>query len=82
MIRITASAICGTDLHFVRGTVGGMRKGTIDVYKRQALTSPSRAKPTSCRPVTPSPQLSGNCTRRRAKTVSYTHLTRLSSGKK
>src|SRR5690606_32115917 len=29
VIRITASAICGTDLHFVRGTVGGMRKGTI-----------------------------------------------------
>lgn len=29
IIRITASAICGTDLHFVRGTVGGMKKGTI-----------------------------------------------------
>jgi threonine dehydrogenase-like Zn-dependent dehydrogenase len=29
VIRITASAICGTDLHFVRGTVPGMKPGTI-----------------------------------------------------
>lgn len=29
IVRLTASAICGTDLHFVRGTVGGMRPGTI-----------------------------------------------------
>ena len=29
IIRITASAICGTDLHFIRGTVTGMKKGTI-----------------------------------------------------
>ncbi len=29
IIRLTASAICGTDLHFVRGTVPGMRPGTI-----------------------------------------------------
>ncbi|TMR98956.1 zinc-dependent alcohol dehydrogenase [Nonomuraea basaltis] len=29
VVRITASAICGTDLHFVRGTVPGMRPGTI-----------------------------------------------------
>src|SRR6266540_2651066 len=27
--RLTASAICGTDLHFVRGTVVGMKPGTI-----------------------------------------------------
>ncbi|HBO6354249.1 TPA: glutathione-dependent formaldehyde dehydrogenase, partial [Pseudomonas aeruginosa] len=25
IVRLTASAICGTDLHFVRGSVGGMR---------------------------------------------------------
>lgn len=24
IVRLTASAICGTDLHFVRGSVGGM----------------------------------------------------------
>jgi threonine dehydrogenase-like Zn-dependent dehydrogenase len=29
IIRITTSAICGTDLHFVRGTMAGMRPGTI-----------------------------------------------------
>jgi threonine dehydrogenase-like Zn-dependent dehydrogenase len=29
IVRITRSAICGTDLHFVRGTVPGMKKGTV-----------------------------------------------------
>jgi threonine dehydrogenase-like Zn-dependent dehydrogenase len=29
VVRLTASAICGTDLHFVRGTMAGMREGTI-----------------------------------------------------
>jgi threonine dehydrogenase-like Zn-dependent dehydrogenase len=29
IVRLTASAICGTDLHFVRGTVLGMQDGTI-----------------------------------------------------
>src|SRR6056297_2559279 len=29
IIRITASAICGTDLHMVRGTMAGMEPGTI-----------------------------------------------------
>ena len=29
IVRITASAICGTDLHFVRGTFSGMKPGTI-----------------------------------------------------
>lgn len=29
LIRITASAICGTDLHFIRGTVSGPEAGTI-----------------------------------------------------
>ena len=29
VIRITASAICGTDLHMVRGTLPGMKPGTI-----------------------------------------------------
>jgi threonine dehydrogenase-like Zn-dependent dehydrogenase len=28
-IRVTAAAICGTDLHFVRGTMTGMAEGTI-----------------------------------------------------
>lgn len=29
IVKITTSAICGTDLHFVRGTMGPMKKGTI-----------------------------------------------------
>jgi len=29
VIRLTASAICGTDLHFMRGTFSGMKPGTI-----------------------------------------------------
>ena len=29
IVRLTASAICGTDLHMVRGTLPGMREGTI-----------------------------------------------------
>ncbi len=29
IIRVTASAICGTDLHLVRGTLPGMKPGTI-----------------------------------------------------
>lgn len=29
VVRITRSAICGTDLHFIRGTMTGMQPGTI-----------------------------------------------------
>jgi len=29
VVALTASAICGTDLHMVRGTLSGMQKGTI-----------------------------------------------------
>ena len=29
IVRITASAICGTDLHMIRGSMPGMKKGTI-----------------------------------------------------
>ncbi|HUH12966.1 MAG TPA: zinc-dependent alcohol dehydrogenase [Longimicrobiales bacterium] len=29
IIRVTASAICGTDLHMIRGTLAGMKPGTI-----------------------------------------------------
>ncbi|MCW2501669.1 MAG: glutathione-dependent formaldehyde dehydrogenase [Frankiales bacterium] len=29
IVELTTSAICGTDLHFVRGTMGGMVEGTI-----------------------------------------------------
>jgi len=29
IVRLTASAICGTDLHMARGTMPGMKVGTI-----------------------------------------------------
>ena len=29
IVELTSSAICGTDLHFVRGTVSGMKPGTV-----------------------------------------------------
>ena len=29
IVRLTSSAICGTDLHMIRGTMAGMREGTI-----------------------------------------------------
>jgi len=29
IVRLTSSAICGTDLHMIRGTMGGMKAGTI-----------------------------------------------------
>ena len=29
IVRITSSAICGTDLHMIRGTFPGMKPGTI-----------------------------------------------------
>jgi threonine dehydrogenase-like Zn-dependent dehydrogenase len=29
IVRITSSAICGTDLHFIRGTVSGMKPGRV-----------------------------------------------------
>jgi threonine dehydrogenase-like Zn-dependent dehydrogenase len=29
LIRITASAICGTDLHFIRGSISGLEPGTV-----------------------------------------------------
>ncbi len=29
IVRLTASAICGTDLHMIRGTMSGMKAGTI-----------------------------------------------------
>jgi threonine dehydrogenase-like Zn-dependent dehydrogenase len=29
IVRLTRTAICGTDLHFVRGTAAGMKRGTV-----------------------------------------------------
>lgn len=65
IIRITSSAICGTDLHFVRGTVGGMKKGTILGHEAvgiiEALGSDVRNLQIGDRVVVPSTIACGNC---------------------
>lgn len=70
IIRITASAICGTDLHFVRGTVGGMKKGTILGHEAvgivEALGADVRNLQIGDRVVVPSTIACGNCSYCRA----------------
>jgi threonine dehydrogenase-like Zn-dependent dehydrogenase len=65
IVRLTASAICGTDLHFVRGTVGGMQKGTILGHEGvgivEALGSDVRNLRIGDRVVVPSTIACGNC---------------------
>ncbi len=52
IVRLTASAICGTDLHFVRGSVGGMRPGTILAMRAWASSRRSATKCATCRSAT------------------------------
>lgn len=70
IIRLTASAICGTDLHFVRGTVSGMVKGTILGHEGvgivEALGSDVRNLQIGDRVVVPSTIACGNCSYCRA----------------
>ncbi len=65
IVRITASAICGTDLHFIRGSVGGMRSGTILGHEAvgivEALGSDVRNLQVGDRVVVPSTIACGNC---------------------
>lgn len=65
IVRLTASAICGTDLHFVRGTVGGMAKGTILGHEGvgiiEALGADVRNLQVGDRVVIPSTIACGNC---------------------
>ncbi len=39
IVKITASAICGTDLHMVRGTMSGMEPGTIPGHEGVGIVS-------------------------------------------
>lgn len=70
IVRLTASAICGTDLHFVRGTVGGMEKGTILGHEGvgivEALGDDVRNLQIGDRVVIPSTIACGNCSYCRA----------------
>ena len=65
IVRVTASAICGTDLHFVRGTVGGMVSGTILGHEGvgiiEALGEDVRNLQVGDRVVIPSTIACGNC---------------------
>ena len=70
IIRLTASAICGTDLHFVRGSVSGMVKGTILGHEGvgivEALGDDVRNLQVGDRVVVPSTIACGNCSYCRA----------------
>src|SRR4051812_10246403 len=65
IVRLTASAICGTDLHFVRGTVSGMKPGTIlgheGVGVVEALGSLVRNIEIGDRVIIPSTVACGSC---------------------
>jgi threonine dehydrogenase-like Zn-dependent dehydrogenase len=70
IVRITASAICGTDLHFVRGTFPGVKKGRILGHEAVGIveeTGPSvRNFRKGDRVVVPSTVGCGSCTYCRA----------------
>src|SRR5262245_53460018 len=70
IVRLTASAICGTDLHFVRGTMAGMKKGTIlgheGVGVIEELGAGVRNFTVGDRVVIPSTIACGNCSYCRA----------------
>lgn len=65
IVRLTTSAICGTDLHFVRGTVSGMEAGTILGHEGvgivEALGEDVRNLQVGDRVVIPSTIACGNC---------------------
>ena len=70
IVRLTASAICGTDLHFIRGTMPGMKKGMVlgheGVGVIEALGDGVRNFNIGDRVVIPSTIACGNCSYCRA----------------
>lgn len=66
IVRMTRSAICGTDLHFVRGTVPGMAPGTVLGHEAvgvvEEVGSGVRNFREGDRVVVPSTIACGNCT--------------------
>ena len=65
IVRLTASAICGTDLHFVRGTFSGMKEGTVlgheGVGVVEALGDDVRDLAVGDRVIVPSSIACGSC---------------------
>jgi threonine dehydrogenase-like Zn-dependent dehydrogenase len=65
IVRLTSSAICGTDLHMVRGTMAGMKPGTIlgheGVGVVEEIGSAVRNLKRGDRVVIPSTIACGNC---------------------
>jgi threonine dehydrogenase-like Zn-dependent dehydrogenase len=70
LVRLTASAICGTDLHFVRGTISGMKSGTILGHEGVGIVEDVGKAVRNFRPgdrvVIPSSISCGNCSYCRA----------------
>ena len=70
IVRLTASAICGTDLHFIRGTFAGMKPGTILGHEGVGVVEERRARVRNLelgdRVVIPSTIACGNCSYCRA----------------
>ncbi|OFZ56593.1 MAG: glutathione-dependent formaldehyde dehydrogenase [Bdellovibrionales bacterium RIFOXYC1_FULL_54_43] len=70
IVRLTASAICGTDLHLVRGTVPGMNNGTILGHEGVGVVEEVGSEVRNFKPgdrvVIPSTIACGNCSYCRA----------------
>ncbi len=70
VVRITASAICGTDLHMTRGTMPGVKKGTILGHEGVGIVEEIGSKVRNLSPgdrvVIPSTIGCGNCSYCRA----------------
>src|SRR5438128_11408815 len=65
IVRMTANAICGTDLHLVRGTLAGMKPGTILGHEGVGIVEEVGSAVRNFRPadrvVLPSTLACGNC---------------------
>jgi len=48
IVRLTASAICGTDLHMVRGTLTGMKPGTILGHEGVGVVERAPSRSSAC----------------------------------
>ncbi|OKK04560.1 alanine acetyltransferase [Streptomyces sp. CB03234] len=70
IVRITSSAICGTDLHFIRGTMPGMREGRVLGHEAVGIVEETGSGVRDFRPgdrvVVPSTVACGTCSYCRA----------------